>query len=161
MATSNSNAGAGSGSSLKATAAKTAAKKASPRKSRPRTPQSAGDARAKMPKLKDQRDRGPTSDSPVSGSTEGPRRTYTVRLPLVTASITRPARVVATPKTDAGLARPPMRRLAVYGTTAALGALGVIEWPVALLVAGGAYLTGRARQDVDGNSRMQDDEQVG
>ncbi len=38
----------------------------------------------------------------------------------------------------------PRSRWALYGAAVALGALEVVEWPVALLVVAGTYLTDRA-----------------
>lgn len=73
----------------------------------------------------------------------------TLRLPFMTATFTRtPAR----PATPAEPARPvaavgpdERQRFAFYAGAAALGALEVVEWPVALLVAAGTYLAGRTK----------------
>jgi len=70
--------------------------------------------------------------------------TATVKLPFVQASLSLPpvrARFGGSDG-DAGRAAGPVsvERLALYGGTAALGVLGVLEWPVVLAAAGGTYL---------------------
>jgi len=80
----------------------------------------------------------------------------TIRLPFMTASFTRPPRSASvaaaawTPQASMRQAADslhvpiPRSRWALYGAAVALGALEVVEWPVALLVVAGAYLTDRA-----------------
>lgn len=98
---------------------------------------------------------------------EGPAvgHSTTIRLPLVTATFTR--RDPAAGQADAGpavatygaaaapvaarsgprglLGRPSGRRLAFYAGASALAVLGVVEWPVTLLVVAGTYAADRAR----------------
>jgi len=73
--------------------------------------------------------------------------TATVKLPFVQASLSLPpvrARFGGADG-DAGRAAGAagVERLALYGGTAALGVLGVVEWPVVLTAAGGTYLLSR------------------
>jgi len=82
----------------------------------------------------------------------------TIRLPFMTASLTRPPRSASvaaaaaawTPQASMRQAADslhvpiPRSRWALYGAAVALGALEVVEWPVALLVVAGTYLTDRA-----------------
>jgi len=80
----------------------------------------------------------------------------TIRLPFMTASFTRPPRSASvaaaawTPQASIRQAADslhvpiPRSRWAFYGAAVALGALEVVEWPVALLVVAGTYLTDRA-----------------
>jgi len=80
----------------------------------------------------------------------------TIRLPFMTASFTRPPRSASvaaaawTPQASIRQAADslhvpiPRSRWALYGAAVALGALEVVEWPVALLVVAGTYLTDRA-----------------
>ena len=95
----------------------------------------------------------PTKKSSASDSMTA--RTTTIRLPFMTASFTRPPRpapvvVPWTPQASIGqvadaLHLPiPRSRWALYGGAVVLGALEVVEWPVALLVVAGTYLTDRA-----------------
>jgi len=79
----------------------------------------------------------------------------TIRLPFMTASFTRPPRSASvaaaawTPQASVGQAADslhvpiPRSRWALYGAAVALGVLEVVEWPVALLVVAGTYLTDR------------------
>jgi len=83
--------------------------------------------------------------------------TSTIRLPFVTASFHRGSRAPRpvgpgapwTPQASIGQAVAslhvpiPRSRWALYGAAVALGALEVVEWPVALLVVAGTYLTDR------------------
>jgi len=52
--------------------------------------------------------------------------------------------------------RPPrgmtLSRLAFYGGAIALGGLGVVEWPVTLLVMAGTYVADRARPTAEADS---------
>lgn len=68
----------------------------------------------------------------------------TVRLPLVGVTIHRPPAPTASGD-GGGLSRRPVQRVVFYASAAALGALGVVEWPAVLLIAGGSYLAGRGR----------------
>ena len=117
-------------------------------------------------------DRVVPGDEDYSQSAAGDRvaavggRVTTVRVPLISVAITRPARrrgpqVSAEPRTaGGGRARAdfgaaptralsfrgmPLPRLAFYVGAVALGALEVVEWPVTLLVVAGTYVTDRAR----------------
>ncbi len=78
----------------------------------------------------------------------------TIRLPFMTASFTRPPRSAPmaaawTPQASIRQAADslhvpiPRSRWALYGAAVALGALEVVEWPVALLGVAGTYLTDR------------------
>jgi len=92
----------------------------------------------------------------------GGARTTTIRLPLISATFTRSARadrqqtpsggrvpaVGATPAGVPGLRGVSLPRVAFYAGAVALGALEVVEWPVALLVVAGTYVADRARGSV-------------
>ncbi|HSP36553.1 MAG TPA: hypothetical protein VLR26_02240 [Frankiaceae bacterium] len=71
----------------------------------------------------------------------------TLRLPLFTATVTRNTASTAgnAPHRAGAPSGAQTRRLAFYVGAVALGALEIIEWPVALLVAAGAYVAGRSR----------------
>ena len=109
------------------------------------------------------------SASPRKGPLTGPKagdRTTTIRLPLISVTLTRPAgegeqqphRAVQTPSRGGALATAgrsttavmaaggvPLSRAAFYAGAVALGALEVVEWPVALLVVAGTYLVDQIR----------------
>jgi hypothetical protein len=88
-------------------------------------------------------------------------RTSTVRLPFITASFTRrsggpsvPTPSVPNPLNalaDAGqavtaaVASVPREKAVFYVGVGALGVLGVVDWPVAAMVAAGTYVASRAR----------------
>lgn len=94
-----------------------------------------------------------------TATTGAGKRQTTIRLPLITATITRNAPRVAetgqgqghgsaaapAPPSQPALAGVPASRLLFYTGAAALAALEVVEWPVTLLVVAGAYLADRAR----------------
>jgi hypothetical protein len=90
----------------------------------------------------------PATDAPVPATTaphEGER--VTLRLPLLTVSVSRPP---AGGTADQGAAAssgasPELPRWLFYGGVAALGAAGLVDWPVAAAIAAGAWLTGRVR----------------
>jgi|NGEPerStandDraft_6_1074524.scaffolds.fasta_scaffold30731_4 hypothetical protein len=90
---------------------------------------------------------GGEGSAPAPAAQPAAGRGTTLRLPFVTATFTRvPVRPAAGESTaPAGGSRPDeqRQRLAFYAGAAALGALEVVEWPVALLVAAGTYLAGR------------------
>jgi len=78
--------------------------------------------------------------------------TATIRLPFVSVDVSLPqfaARLGAAQPRGAAPSRAGVERLAFYGGAAVLGALGVLEWPVVLVAAGGTYvlsqLSARAR----------------
>ncbi len=97
----------------------------------------------------------------------GRDRTTTIRLPLISATFTRPARPkgqepspgseasslmgrVPTAGSPAADEAAPVRgvslaRAAFYAGAVALGALEVVEWPVTLLVVAGTYLADQVR----------------
>ncbi|MDT0261237.1 hypothetical protein [Jatrophihabitans lederbergiae] len=91
-------------------------------------------------------------EAPVDEPRDGAEaRTTTVRLPVFTVAVTRdvvPAasatgsgsgtRTAGTPASRAG-------KLAFYGGIAALGALEVVEWPVAVALGAGVYVLRRMR----------------
>jgi len=90
-------------------------------------------------------------EAPVDEPRDGAEaRTTTVRLPVFTVAVTRHAvpasatgsgsgtRTAGTPASRAG-------KLAFYGGIAALGALEVVEWPVAVALGAGAYVVRRMR----------------
>jgi hypothetical protein len=91
-------------------------------------------------------------EAPVDEPREGAEaRTTTVRLPVFTVAVTRHAvpaasatgsgsgtRTAGTPTSRAG-------KLAFYGGIAALGALEVVEWPVAVALGAGVYVLRRMR----------------
>lgn len=85
-------------------------------------------------------------------------RVLTLRLPLISATFTRPAhpdRQVPTPGRPVAsrplggavpaVAGVPLPRLAFYAGAVVLGALEVVEWPVTLLVVAGTYLADHVR----------------
>jgi len=86
----------------------------------------------------------PVADAQVQSS--GPA-TATLRLPFGSLSVSLPqvsARVGAQPVgAGQGAGGTGIERLALYGGAAALGALGVLEWPVVLAAAGGTYVLSR------------------
>jgi hypothetical protein len=69
-------------------------------------------------------------------------RTVTVRLPLVTITIgplptpPAPAGPASAPAPDGGS----LQKVVFYGGIAAAGAMGALEWPVALAVAAGTWV---------------------
>ncbi len=95
----------------------------------------------------------------------GGSRTTTIRLPLISATFTRPSRPdspqqpPASPTSSSGApaAADPattgahsvggvsLSRAAFYAGAVALGALEVVEWPVTLLVVAGTYLADQVR----------------
>jgi len=102
-----------------------------------------------------------------TGAAPGGDRTTTIRLPLLSATFTRPARaknqqlspspqapsstggvpIAGIPVADravsvGGVSLP---RLAFYAGAVALGALEVVEWPVTLLVVAGTYFADQVR----------------
>ncbi len=93
----------------------------------------------------------PEQTQPAAGAdaqvhSSGPANA-TIRLPFGSVSVTLPpvsGRVGAQPVgagSSAGGAA--VERLALYGGAVALGALGVLEWPVVLAAAGGTYVLSR------------------
>lgn len=106
------------------------------------------------PVLDDASEPGDPTSEPQS-SAEPQKNTLTVRLPLVTLSLSRPAgRPGAAPSTASGRELPVPRpipssgsgqRLLFYTGMAALGVAGIVEWPVAAAIAAGTYLAGRTR----------------
>lgn len=90
---------------------------------------------------------GPAAHQANGPAGDGAQQTsMVVKLPFFTATFTRPAGRgqgghgphVPTPSARA-------QRLAFYAGVAALGALEVVEWPVALLVAAGSYVAQKTR----------------
>jgi len=84
--------------------------------------------------------------------------TTTVHLPLISVTLSRAELPVRRQSwsVGGGFAEPwgagpatlwgvPLTRLAFYTGAVAVGALEVVEWPVALLVVLGSYVAGRAR----------------
>jgi len=103
---------------------------------------------------------------PVHATTSGDEGRTTVRLPFVTASFTRSSTSSSTSSSGdnrGGLPNPlsalagaghavtsavastPPQKLLFYTGVAALGVVGVVEWPVAALVATGTYVASRSR----------------
>jgi hypothetical protein len=80
-------------------------------------------------------------------ATSPPQERVTLRLPLLTVSVSRPpARGAADQGPAASSGTPPeLPRWLFYGGVAALGAAGLVDWPVAAAIAAGAWLTGRVR----------------
>jgi len=103
--------------------------------------------------------RATQSDAAGKASAPDPASTgtSTIRLPFMTASFHRGSRAPRpvgpgapwTPQASVGQAADslhvpiPRSRWALYGAAVALGVLEVVEWPVALLVVAGTYLTDR------------------
>jgi hypothetical protein len=106
---------------------------------------------------------------PVHATTTGDQGRTTVRLPFVTASFTRSSTPSSTSSSTSssgdnggGLPNPlsalagaghavtsavastPPQKLLFYTGVAALGVVGVVEWPVAALVATGTYVASRS-----------------
>jgi hypothetical protein len=96
----------------------------------------------------------------------GGSRTTTIRLPLISATFTRPSRPDSqqqprATRTSSGVGEPApagpagtgvhsvggvsLSRAAFYAGAVALGALEVVEWPVTLLVVAGTYLADQVR----------------
>jgi hypothetical protein len=69
-------------------------------------------------------------------------RTITVRLPLVTITVgpLPPSPVPAGPTSAPTQAGGTFQKVAFYGGIAAAGALGALEWPVAVAVAAGTWV---------------------
>jgi hypothetical protein len=95
----------------------------------------------------------PTPPRPVAA--EHHSRTSTVHLPFVTASFTRTSNGPSWPNplaalADAGqavttaVASVPREKAVFYIGVGTLGVLGVVDWPVAAVVAAGAYVASRA-----------------
>ena len=102
----------------------------------------------------------PHVDEPDAESPSGPPSeptTMTLRLPFMTLSVTRPQQDPAPrPPGQARRGRAATaggpgpgsgsgERLLFYTGIAALGAAGVIEWPVAAVIAAGTYIAARSR----------------
>lgn len=105
----------------------------------------------------------PSVQAPVqTASADTPQgHTSTLRLPFVTASFTRTSggltRTLPNPLdvvTGAGhvvgavVSVVPGKRALFYTGVAALGVAGVVEWPVAAIVATGTYVASRGRRDL-------------
>ena len=117
---------------------------------------------------------GPEEPPPTSGRSQsgvgtraaGGNRTTTIRLPLVSVTLTRPDGQDGQPspgalQTSSAGGRPAaagpastgamsvggvsLSRAAFYAGAVALGALEVVEWPVTLLVVAGTYLADQVR----------------
>lgn len=79
------------------------------------------------------------------------RRTLTLRLPLVTLSLSRPAGAATRVPSPSGVGTATTeevaggQRLLFYAGIAALGAVGAVEWPVAAAIAAGTYLAAKSR----------------
>jgi len=88
-----------------------------------------------------------SSSEPVADAQGSGPATATLRLPFGSLSVSLPqvsARVGAQPVgAGQGAGGTGIERLALYGGAAALGALGVLEWPVVLAAAGGTYVLSR------------------
>ena len=95
---------------------------------------------------------------PVHATTSGGGGRSTLRLPFVTASFTpsssdngggipNPLSALAGAghAVPSAVASAPRQRLLFYTGVAALGVVGVVEWPVAALVATGTYVASRSR----------------
>jgi hypothetical protein len=96
----------------------------------------------------------PTMPPPVHAGQHG--RTSTVRLPFVTASFTRAAGGPSLPNplsalagagqaVTSAVASVPREKAVFYVGVGALGVLGVVDWPVAAVVAAGTYVAGKTR----------------
>jgi hypothetical protein len=85
----------------------------------------------------------PTPEAPIAAPAAGAPRTLSIRLPLVTVTFgpqpAAPAPVPA-PRATPGPRGATLERLAFYGGVAAAGAVGAIEWPVAVAVAAGTWV---------------------
>jgi hypothetical protein len=106
---------------------------------------------------------GPDVPSPVqvtSGRTAS-GTTATLRLPFVTASFTRSSASPGVPNpvaaiagigqaaidaTASAVASAPRQKILFYTGVAALGVAGIVEWPVAALVATGTYVASKAQR---------------
>jgi hypothetical protein len=68
--------------------------------------------------------------------------TLTLRLPFVTATLSGPQRASAAASPVPGARSPggTLEKLAFYGGVVTMGALGAIDWPVALAVAAGTWV---------------------
>ncbi len=121
-------------------------KETAPRRSRAR----ATSAKPQDGRVRPVVDEEASVDEPRDGAEA---RTTTVRLPVFTVAVTRHAvpaasatgsgsgmgtRTAGTPASRAG-------KLAFYGGIAALGALEVVEWPVAVALGAGVYVLRRMR----------------
>jgi hypothetical protein len=126
-------------------------KKATPGKADGTDPEVAsGDVTAQQPATSGA---GQTSGAPRE------RTTLTLRLPLITVSLARPAGNAPRPVgTSTRPAAPPLRpatspdpgsgggqRLLFYAGVAALGVAGVVDWPVAAAIAAGTYIAAHSR----------------
>lgn len=110
-------------------------------------------ARATSAKAEDGRvrpvvDEKTSADEPRNGAEA---RTTTVRLPVFTVAVTRHAAPAASATgsgsgtCSAGTPASRVGKLGFYGGIAALGALEVVEWPVAVAVGAGVYVLRRMR----------------
>jgi hypothetical protein len=89
---------------------------------------------------------GRASDEPGQGTS----RPLEIRLPFLT--ITRGG--TPTPATStAGVGARRLEQMAFYGGAAALAAVGVIDWPVAALIAAGTYIAQKSRGSSGARSR--------
>ena len=91
--------------------------------------------------------------SPANPSRAEDEDRVEIRLPFLT--ITRgggPDRPGTQPAGEPG-SRAGLEKLVFYGGAAALAAFGVVDWPVAALVAAGAYLAQKSRGSSAGPSR--------
>lgn len=90
---------------------------------------------------------GGTAGQGASGGGAGARisgggpASVSVRLPFVSASVTLPQ--LRAQLAGLGAGRGQVENVGFYGGLAALGALGILEWPVALVAAGGTYALSR------------------
>lgn len=94
----------------------------------------------------------PLEDAEVEAGIEAGPSGFSVDLPFMNATLTLPqirAKVASEAQAGTRTARTGARhrgqrggveKTAFYGGVLALGALGVVEWPVALLVAAGTYV---------------------
>lgn len=85
--------------------------------------------------------RSPRTSTNTGAPAAEPRTTTVVKLPAVSITVSRTG-----PDTAAATSSR-LRKIAVYGGIAALGALEVVEWPVAVGLGAGTYawrrITGR------------------
>ena len=86
-----------------------------------------------------------TPPAPAAGvaPAAGTPRTLSIRMPLVTITFgPQPAAPVPVPAqpTASGARSATLERLAFYGGVAAAGAVGALEWPVAVAVAAGTWV---------------------
>ncbi len=95
---------------------------------------------------------GPPADQPAVSEPVGEKRTTTLRLPVITVSVTRDQRNTAVERNTAvddaaGQPQsgwgPRAGKVAFYGGIAALGVLEVIEWPLVLGLGVGTYVLRR------------------